>query len=600
MQRVALEPRDQRHRTPKVKKSNRGFFAATSIIVLFCLTMGFYFCSIQNLYYSHYQPFFDSLGYYDQMHAVIMTGQQEGWAAAIYHAFDSGTTVFLPYLVASLIWPFFEPSRNIGVWIQTVELGLLMVSVLYYFQRIKHINPLPALVLLVPFALTTCLYRNNGGMSDFRMDLSLYLTYSITCVWYLIAVRTHRKLHFFFVGMAIAATCLFRATAPVYLVLGLGPIALIEVIVAKQRRALIVGLVVATLTAVVGSLWFYLMNFEKLHYYYFVWNADANAKLSIAESSMHIKFAFKQIGETVLYWIICVNGILLWVNWKRGTGSLVATARLLIAQSFRETDWRLVWLAMAPLAMLVLRGAGLNQFVCLPAIIGVVLWLLNPIANRWSTLDSRTGMVSAVVASILCLALIGFEGWTNHRPGDYNSMNAHKQTIAAIVADAKQEGLRTANFGSTHVYYLNSSSLGAAMRFDIPNAKFHGRQVVVNDVRMIKNGLFSGVVADANWEELKGDGQAKLDRLLKVADSRMDYLIVPDEATIEFLETKIAFNIINQHQRYLRQHVFESGNWVAVGAPLVNGEHETVQLYRNVMRTRLAKRQQEELDTKLR
>ncbi len=567
---------------------------ASVIVVLFCLGMGVYFCAIQDLFYTHYQPFFDSLGYYDQLHAVMLTGQQEGWAAATYHAFDSGTTVYMPFLIASLLGLIIEPSRNIGVWIQTVELGVLMMSALVYFCKIKSVKPLPALLLLVPFAMTTCLYRNNGGMSDFRMDLSLYLTFSISCVWYLIATATGRRLHFFFVGLAIAVTCLFRATAPVYLVLGLGPVTLLDLMVRKNRQVLVEGLAIAFATAAAGSLWFYLLQFGKLHYYYFVWNTDANAKLPLNESVAHIKFAFRHIGSQFLIWIGCINLLLLLANWNRGH-SLLATARDLTVHSARHIDWRLVWLAAAPLSMLVFRGAGLNQFVCMPAIVGILLLMLNPIAENQRFLSHRPLFIAAICASVLCLASVGIEGWDKHLPGPYNSMVAHKQTIQTIVNDAKRERLRHVNYGSTHMYYLNSSSLGSALRFDITEAQIRGRRIFLDKVQLIKNGVFSGIVADANWNELEGgDKTEKLNRLLYMADSRVDYLILPDPQTISFLEENVSFNIINQHQRVVRRHVLENGNWVRVGPPIVNSKTETVQLYRNISRTQRAARRRPE------
>ncbi len=564
------------------------FKIAALLVVLFCAAIGCYFCALQDLYYSHYQPFFDSLGYYDQMHAVMTTGQQEGFGSSLAHAMNSGSTVFMPYLLASLLALVVEPSRNLGVWMQVFELGILMVSVSYYFYRVKKIDPLPGLLLLVPFVLTTCLYRNNGGVSDFRMDLSLYLTYSITCVWYLIATKTGQKTHFLFVGLAIAAACLFRATAPVYLILGLAPLAVMDVLRAKNRQPVLIGLAVAFSAAVAGSIWFYIYQYDKLYYYYFVWNADANAKLSMVESSAHVKFALKHIGDQFLIWIIALNVLALLATSKQESTKVFVTAKRLLGQTFRETDYRLVWLAVAPLAMLVFRGAGLNQFVCMPAIVGVLLLLLSPLANNKALFASRPALLSAALVSLICVGLIGFDGWNRHKEGDYNSMAAHKIAINEIVSDAKAEGLQDVNFGSTHVFYINSASLNSTMRFDTPAVSFDGRKMFVDDVRMIANGIFSGVVADANWEALAGATQEKLDGLLSYADKSMDYVIVPDDSTIDFLEEKIAFNIINQHQRYLKAHIVQGGNWVPVTEVIENGKHERVTIYRNRSKTRIA------------
>ena len=241
--------------------SNQRFALSAAVVVLICLALGIFFCSIQDLYYSHYQPFFDSVGYYDQLHAVMMTGKGEGFGASLQLASESGT-VFMPYFVGTLVYQFVEPSRNLGVWIQVFQLMVLMVSVLYYFQKVKKSPSAFAIVLLAPLGLTTCFYLDFGGLSDFRMDLSLYLTYSISCTWYLVAIHTRRRLHFFAFGLAMAVTCLFRATAPVYLIVGLGPLILYELIRHSQRRQILTGIAIASLTAIAGSLWFFILRLK--------------------------------------------------------------------------------------------------------------------------------------------------------------------------------------------------------------------------------------------------------------------------------------------------------------------------------------------------
>jgi hypothetical protein len=565
-----------------------GFGFACCLVVLVCIGLGLYFCALQNLLYSHYQPFYDSVGYYDQLHAVMLTGQQKGLAEAVIHAFDSGTTVFMPFFIGSLISWLVEPSRNLGVWIQIVELQGLLLSVLYYFCKVRSVRPAIALLMLTPFVLTTCLYRNNGGLSDFRMDLSLYIGFATSCTWYLIAATTLRRLHFVLLGVAIAVTCLFRATAPVYFILGLGPIVLWDLVRHSHRKRLLAGLMISCGLATAGSVWFFLLHFNDLYYYYFVWNIDANAKLPISQSLLHVEFAFRQIGDQFLIWFCCINVLVLFANREKGV-PLTSTIGKVLANAIPHYDIRLLWLAAAPLLMLVLRGAGLNQFVCLPAIAGILLLTLQPIvANRKFT-SQRHAVTATAVVSLICLGSVLLEGWDKHRPGDHNSMQAHQTTIRTIVNDAKKNGLRFVNYGTTHVYYLNSSSLGSTIRFDVDDSEIIDGRVFVDEVQMIKNGVFSGIVADADWNRLEGKTEAeKLERLLHLANTRVDYLIVPNNETIDFLEQDVAFNIINRHQNYVARHIVGSENWVPIGDPIVNREHETVRLYRNVWKTRVA------------
>src|SRR5207253_169944 len=132
--------------------------------------------------------------------------------------------------------------------------------------------------------------------SDFRMDLSLFFTFALAALWYLVAAATGRRRHFALAGAACGVAFLFRATAPVYIAAALAPLVLYDVATGPRRRELLAGCLVAGLTATGMSLWFYVINFGQLYYYYFVWNPDANAHLPLAVSARHFRFVVGHIG----------------------------------------------------------------------------------------------------------------------------------------------------------------------------------------------------------------------------------------------------------------------------------------------------------------
>jgi hypothetical protein len=563
--------------------------STVAILVTICAGLAIYFCSLQNTFYSHYQPFFDSLSYFNEVHKVMVTGQQHGVSASLQQAFDMNSTVFAPKCIAAIVSPLFKPSRNFAVWLQIAEVLTLLLSLFYYFRTSKNATPGTALILLTPFLLTSCLYQSHGGVSDFRMDLSLYLMYSVSCVWYLIATETRKRGHFVLLGLAIAATCLFRATAPVYMMLSLGPIVLSELLFAKGRGELLKGLCVAGVVAVSGSCWFYLSNFDYLQYYYFVWNTDANAKLSLGESLRHVNFAFDHVGIVFLCWLAVMNGLLLFANQKNSSDSFGSVFSATVQRAARQTDFRLIWLAIAPIGMLVLRGAGLNPFVSMPAVFGLVIYLTSSLANDRSLFQYSTTRKLAAVASVAAVLAMGFEGWKDHQAGKFNSMSAHKQTIRQIVDDAKIDGLEAVTLDSSHMFYLHPFSLEGTMRFDFPGADFKSDGIGIHGVQLQPRSVFSRVVAQANWDELNGSPRERLEQLVNKADAQVDYLILPDRETADFLEQNVAHNLINQHQNELRNRILSSRNWVPVGNPIRNSDQETLQLYKNQRRVEVAR-----------
>ena len=585
--------------SPAVSKRFGIPWPALSLIAI-CVALAFYFCSLQTTYYQHYQPFFDSLSYYNEIHLVMTAGQNEGISSAFTEAIDSRSTVFMPRLIAALVSPIFSPSRNFAVWVQMAELFLLMASLMYYYRSVHNTKPWTSLLLVLPLTLMSFMYQRHGGVSDFRMDFSLYTTYAMACVWYLIAANSMRRTHFFTLGVVVALACLFRATAPVYLVIALVPPAIFQLWFSQQRWPFARGLAVATVTAMVGCLWFFVVNFDVLHHYYFVWNTDANAKLPISDSWKHIKFTVRHMGDTFWCWLLVMNVMLLWFHGTGGGKSFRSNVNSYLKTSARQVDLRLLWFGVAPLAMLVLRGAGLNPYVCLPAVAGLYLFLMDGFAKDQLLFRQRSGTLATTVAFALVAVVVLFEGVHQHEKGNHQSMAAHKKIISTMMVDAKQQGLKRAAFDSSYVFFINAYSLVSTLRFDTPEAKFDRHEILVNDIQVGPRAVFSNVVANADWSDLSGTDREKLDSLVNKANEQLDYLVLPVDATAQFLQLKVSHNIINRHQTYLRQSVLADDRWEKLGEPVKNRTDEVVQLYRNNRRIAIAKRRNERRDVKVR
>jgi hypothetical protein len=553
--------------------------AAPLIPFLLCLAAGLFAVSLNARFYARNQPFYDSLSYHEQVHRVMTQARAEGVGSALGTACRS-STVCLPLVAAAFVGPFTTPSRTFGIAVQIGELLAFSGTLWFYLHRIRGLAPLLAALVVTPFLLWRCLYDFNGGLSDFRMDLSLALLFATTVLWYLIATATGSRWHFVALGIAAAATCLFRATAPVYLALALGPLVVADLLPVASRQGRLAGLMIAAVTAAAGCLWFFLLNYEALHYYYVVWNTDANAHLPLGKALRHAAFAIGHVGVPAALLAVSIPAVV-GIDAFLARRSHRADSSATRAWTF-VPDWRLAWIAAAPILLLVSRGAGLNPFVSMPAAFGLTLSLMLPAggsAAAWR--PSRGALALLAVIATGCAAAAAAQGWRDHGGGAVDSMAAHRQALDAIVAGARETGRDEVRFGTTHSFYLNEHSLQAVAVFDHPAASWDGHAPRIEGVALLPDATFA-IAAEADWARVPGDSTAaKLAHLLDTAARDIDYLAIPDEATSRFIEEHLPFYVINRHASTLRERLLASGDWEPVSDPIRNGEHETVLVYRN-------------------
>lgn len=557
-------------------EANRSRLVAASIKVGLCLAAAMFAVQLNGRFYTRNQPFYDSMSYHAQVHRVMTRAASEGLVPAVSQACRS-STVCLPLVLAAIAGPFVEPSRSVGIAIQWLELVFFVGTLAFYLARVRGFPPIASTIAVVPFLLWRCLYEPNGGLSDLRMDLSLALLYATTVLWYLIAIETGLLRHFIVLGLSAAAACLFRATAPVYLVLAVVPLVVADLVPKATRAGRLRGLAVAAVVAAVGCGWFFLLNYDALHYYYVVWNTDANAKLPFREAIRHADFSARHVGLPAA--ILAVAFPLVWLvdGWFAGRRPLLAGRGLVF-------DWRMAWIALAPVVLLVSRGAGLNPFVSMPAAFGLTMLLMLPVSGRvWHSL-SRPAWIGLVLLAAGCTAVVAARGWRAHFGGGVDSMAAHRQTIRLIVDDARRTGRECVSYATTHCFYLNQDSLESVALFDVPGAGLEGKSPRIDGVTIHTNSGFA-VAAEADWEAVPGDTtESKLDHMLAVADREIDYLVIPDEETSRFVQEHISHNVVNRHAIVLRRRLLDGGRWELVAGDIRNGEHEVVHVYRNAGR----------------
>lgn len=568
--------------------SSRTAAVAVTILASLCVAAGAFAVTLNARFYARSQPFYDSMSYHRQVHRVMTQARAEGVVPAMKTA-STSSTVCLPMVIAALAGPFVSPSRGVGIAIQTLELAALCVTLWYYLHRVRGLAPGLAALAVTPCLLWQCLYDFNGGLSDFRMDLSLALLFATTVLWYLIAMATGQFVHFLALGVAAAAACLFRATAPVYLALTLAPLALADLWPPATRQRRLLGLAVAATTAAIGCLWFFVLNYEALYYYYVVWNTDANAHLPVRTSLRHVAFAVEHIGIPAAVMAISIPLVIrVDAMRRRRHGAEPSSAQPWWA--FPIPDWRMAWIGLAPVLFLVARGAGLNPFVSMPAVFGLTL-VLGGLGGgvAWTEIrdhrPSRSALVVLAGIAVACTAITAAHAWKAHAGGPIDSMTAHREAIDAIVADARRVGRDEARYGTTHCFYFNQASLEGVALFDHPAAVWDGSSPRIDGVALRPNATFA-IAAEADLARVPGVTEAeKVEHVLTTATDTIDYLAIPDEATARYVQERMPFNVINRFAVVIRDRLLESGRWEPVSGAIRNGEHEVVRIYRNTSQT---------------
>ena len=571
--------------------TNRALVGYFVILLLICVLMGFYCSMLNRQLYQHQSPFFDSVSYHQKMYRVMLKTQEVGLLSGLSAACFDSTTVCLPFVLAALLALVCEPDRLVGVWIQVGYLFIFLSSFFYLAVSVKGLKPRTGVFACLAFLCAGCLFYENGGMSDFRMDMILCLMFGTTAMCYLIAMSKPTWWHFVLLGIAGGACCLSRGTAPVYLLITFGPLVFVELILtAAQRRKKMVGVCLAGAIAAASSLWFYLLNYEYLHFYYCVWNTDANAKLSLWESMGHLKMVRRSIGSPLMLlavtWFVCLTHY-----WRvqpeegeedRGSNLAVGWGRLgwraLEAMKSPSVDLRLLWIGVCPLAMLIGRGAGMNPFVSMPAVIGLIAFVVLPLLHQQERVERKWVAQVFQVSLLICFALAAVRGFDRHNQFAFNQMEAHQAILDNIISDSLERDFKKVKFGTTHISETFTESLMAAMIFDRAGCKPGVGHGVVDGVRF--QGIWTfNKPAVANWERVPGDSdQKKLDHLYEEATVIADYLVVPDGPSAKWLEKNRGHNIINLYQTALRERI--RSHWTRVGARIQTSDHEHVEIYR--------------------
>lgn len=537
-----------------------------ALVLIFAgLAIGMAAVLLNRNFYSSHGAFYDSMSYLNQLAWVMRETRENGLWAALRNSY-SNSTVFLPWLLGALLAYLTEPSRMLGVVIQ-MPLIFLQLFTGYRFFRTEGVSQDRAVLYSLPLVSYPALFHFNGGLGDFRMDLSQALAYGSFLAALMVARKRGSLKEWAFVGLIISIACLLRATTPVYVVIVLGAAFLIDApkagLTQTLQRYFLAGGIVILLTG-----WFYLLNYEHLHYYYFIWNTDANARLPLQSSAAHIFFVARHLGIYLLAALLVLI--------------LTATPRLAIG--WRRCSSSINWIALVgalvPTAYLVLSGAGLNPFVSMVAVPGFILFALH--VGDCPDFPART-WASRIAPIILAIALAASIA-TSIRNSERNISDwiPDKRGVAHLL-DTMDHDSRSRRLDHVRMAFLYLGSVdGAVITNHLiyekgykyhPNRDVHGEGIDVGTIQY-------GFAAEAEWNRIPGaTDQEKLGYVVKDALEKADFIVMADADS-----NLPAHHRINRYAGQLRVLLGSSRLLEKLERGIVLSGTEKVTLYRVIRR----------------
>ncbi len=568
---LALNLTASQSRTHRRRNAALGY---AGIFVISCAIVA-YAIKLNHVYYQHGGPFYDSTAYLNGLCDVMTRVHRLGFGTTLKQQIGN-STVFMPWFQGMCLSYFCKPSRTVGILIQSVWLVALSLSVFRYFYSIRRYDVAAALSLTLPFIAPASIFFIDGGLSDFRMDLLQYLTLSTSAIFYLSTYENQSRFNWIMSGLFMGMSCLCRATSLIYIMITYAPLLGSRLFYSPDRKALVKEYILLAFLLTTTAAWFYVANASFLYYYYCVWNTDANAKLPLSLSILHVVCLFKDVGMPWIIFAIVVGGISI-AQWRKNR----STKKLSI-------NWAALWMGLVPCGFLVLRGAGLNPFVSMPSIFGLMLFLIAPISSV--RLTKRPLGIALFVFSLICAAATAVPALKEHRNGfqaggyPLTRMQAFKSAQDAMLNDMRLRRLSTARFYVAHIAWFSSDTLINSFIYDrgFSYNVDGGGGVIKDGLRLYPRADLSPAT-QLEWNSAfnkLGSTLNGVPLLVQECESNVDYAILLTADSAERIEKDHKVNFINTKTVAVRKALLESGRLSPISGVITESPAEQFIVYR--------------------
>jgi len=359
----------------------------------------------------------------------------------------------------------------------------------------------------------------------------------------------------------------------------IGPLFVVRLAAARgQRRAILVNALWMCLPVAIAAGAFLAYNFKYLYFYYVTWGADENRHLPLRESATHLYMAASHVGNVLIWCALAAIAI-----------------NIVCIRKLQAPDWKPLWLALAAPLFLVLRGVGLNPFVTMPAVFGFLLFACLPFvgiqpAARFLWARAMIGILLAGGA-IACAAAAG-------QPQMYTgpsvtSMPGMRAVIDRASQDARSRGLRRVQFVAPELGDFYSCGIINVLIYEYGATP--GDEKNMKGVEHAVGGMYlpdglsylfpdelAFTASDELFWKIRVAGSSDEEKLgnvvgMMVADNP-DYLLLPDDATVKWLEHDRGFYFINMHTRAIVSRLRALNKWVSLGDPVPVDANEKIEV----------------------
>jgi hypothetical protein len=505
-----------------------------------------------------YGPFYDSASYHLKLFEVM--GSASSNPIDFSAVFFGESTVFFPWIVAHIFGVFLEPSRDISVLVQAPLVFILIFAVYRYFLVLGN-GPWFSLFLSVPFISFPGMFFFNGGLPDFRMDLSQALAYGGFTAALLTARLTGSIFDWILAGTLMAIAFLTRATSPVYIV----PLVMVSFLLELNKGRIISSIHKYSIMTSVGLIlsgWFFVLNFEYLYYYYVVWNTDANAKLPWEDSFKHLDLFSRHLGVQVYIALALVVV----------ASSLFFSRRLAFDQ---KSLLLIAFFSMAlPLGYLVISGSGLNPFVSMVAVPGFLLFILTSISLSCRYVTYGRLIVAGIIA-VLAPASIATATFDFEKNVDaYIPSRAGLDRLSSEILSGSKSASDPRIISILYLGSLSPSILRNHLLFETKTTVV-GRELISPDGIAIKLPNF-GFGAKSEWDQNIGTSDIeKVQNILTSTQENSEYIIVPTVDSLVPLH-----HIVNRYIEYINNAVSRDVNFELILSEVGISKTEKMNVYK--------------------
>lgn len=529
--------------------TKRSFFFITVATLLY----GVIFTIFNNLYYEQYLSFYDSMSYYAQSYRM---------ANEVMNITES--TVFIPTLLAELIMKYTSLFRESGVIVIFLYFYIFILSLHFFFIKVCRFNALYACIGLLPFFILHGYFARVGGIADFRVDLVFLFSFSSVILWYEIIIKENNNKNWLIFTVLFSLMLLSRTTSVIYILITLFPIMLMDYkSIMSSEYLKKIGVSLAGILILSG--WFYYIQFDYLYFYYFVWNFDATAKLPISESIHHVDYVMKYLGWYPFAFVLLIKACFS----KNIKDFFSCEIRIL----------RYILIGLAPVAFLVIKGAGLNPYVALPSTLGILLSFILFILNEKSlikpdNINNKRYFVFFIILLITFVPLLS-KTYKNHN----HPFVGDRQELNVAINKLLQDDSATI----TLPLYANALNRGVFidnLSFDYKYKPLLNGIVYTKDSRKFVINYYP-YLTQSEFPNLEGkDDNEKLVNYIE-QNSNNEYIFLPTLKTAEYMEKYLYHVYINKYSTFVVQKFLEIDGFVKVGDNIKLNENEEFFLLKN-------------------